>query len=138
MTATRRFRRQHRELQKLAALLLKEAHRPGSDATTIQRALRRFVGKLRIHATMETGALYPALLASDDDAVRERAERLHRELDPLYSLVDGLLEVWGTAEKIDARRIRFRIELTRVIAKLGWRMMRENRELYPMADQALG
>ena len=41
------------------------------------------------------------------------------------------------APAIAARRIRFRIELVRVLARLGWRMMKENRELYPMADAEL-
>ncbi|MFK7987284.1 MAG: hemerythrin domain-containing protein [Sandaracinaceae bacterium] len=136
MGTTSGFRRQHRELQQLAASLVREAVRSQADAVAIRRRLSRFVGKLRVHAAMETQALYPSLLESPDARVRAKAERLHDELGPLYGLVDDFVERWDTAERIDGRRVRFRIELTRMIAKLGWRMMREDRELYPMADAA--
>ncbi len=135
---TQTFRRQHRELQRLANELGTAALTPGYDAERIAVALRRFIGKLRVHAAMETGALYPVLLEHDDPAIRGRAERLHEELGPLYALMEDFVERWQGAAEIDARRIRFRIELTRVLAKLGWRMMKENRELYPMADALLG
>lgn len=137
MGATSGFRRQHRELQQLAAGLVRAALRSDADGVRIRRKLSRFVGKLRVHAAMETEALYPSLLESSDAAVRRKAERLHEELGPLYGLVDDFMLRWDSAEEIEARRVRFRIELTRMIAKLGWRMMREDRELYPLAD-ALG
>ena len=47
---TSMFRRQHAELQKMARSLTAAALTPGSDAGEIQRLLRRFVGKLRVHA----------------------------------------------------------------------------------------
>jgi len=136
-TPTKKFRRQHRDLQKLAQELSRAALRPGHDAERIQVSLRRFIGKLRVHAAMETDALYPTLLTHSDASVRARAERLHDELGPLYGLMEEFIDRWPSAVEIDARRIRFRIELTRVLAKLGWRMMKENRELYPMADAEL-
>ena len=138
MSRTKEFRRQHRELQKLARVLTRAALVSGTPATEIQAHLARFVGKLRVHAAMETEALYPSLLDSADGDVRSKAARLHEELGPLYGRVDGFLERWGTAAAIEDRRIRFRIELTRLIAKLGWRMMREDRELYPMAVALMG
>ena len=128
------FRRQHGELQRLAGQLGKLALVPGTPAHEIQASLGRFVGKLRVHARMETDALYPELLSHRDPEIRRRSEALYETLGPLYGLVDDFLDRWGTAEAIDARRIRFRIELARMIAKLGWRMRRENDELYPMAD----
>ena len=70
-------------------------------------------------------------------SVRARAAVLHEELGPLYGLMEDFVARWSTAAEIDARRIRFRIELVRVLARLGWRMMKENRELYPMADAEL-
>ncbi|MBX3271191.1 MAG: hemerythrin domain-containing protein [Sandaracinaceae bacterium] len=134
MAATTTFRRQHRELQRLAAELSRAALTPGYDADRIVVLLRRFLGTLRVHAAMENEALYPALLAHADPDVRARARALHDELGPLYGMMDELAARWDGAEVIDARRIRFRIELARVLARLGWRMMREDRELYPMAD----
>ena len=134
MTATTTFRRQHRELQRLAAELSRGALAPGYDADRIVVLLHRFLGTLRVHAAMENEALYPSLLAHPDPAIRARAGALHAELGPLYGLMDDFAARWDTAAEIDARRIRFRIELARVLARLGWRMMREDRDLYPMAD----
>lgn len=121
----------------LAQQLSSAALRPGHDAARIQVSLRRFIGKLRVHAAMETAALYPTLLDHEDHDIRDHAERLHEELGPLYGLMEEFQERWASAELIDTRRIRFRLELARVLAKLGWRMRKENRELYPMADAAL-
>ena len=134
MSRTQTFRRQHGELQRIAAELTKLALVPGTPAESIRATLGRFVGKLRVHARMETDALYPRLMTHEDAEIRRRSERLHAELGPLYGLVDEFVERWGTAEAIDQRRIRFRIDLARMLAKLGWRMRRENEELYPMAD----
>ena len=58
----------------------------------------------------------------------------NNQVGPLYGLMEEFVARWSSAEEIDARRIRFRIELARVLGKLAWRMMKENRELYPMAD----
>lgn len=118
----------------MAADLTKVAVTPGADPQEVVRSLRRFVGRLRVHATMETDALYPSLLEHADPDVRASAGRLYEDLGPLYGLVDEFVEKWGTSEQIESGRIRFRIELARVIGRLGWRMMREDRELYPMAD----
>jgi len=134
---TSRFRRQHRDLSHKASELTKLAMTPGTDATVILRSLRRFIGALRVHSTMETEALYPVLLMHDDASIRDRASELYDELGPLYSLMEDFVLRWPDAPSIDARRIRFRIELTRVLAKLGWRMRKENKELYPMADAEL-
>ena len=84
---------------------------------------------------MENEGLYPSLLAHDAPEVRSEAERLHRELGPIYGLVDDFIARWDTADAIEARTIRFRIELARLIGKLGLRMREENRVLYPLADQ---
>lgn len=118
----------------MAGQLTRLSLRPGADASEIRRLLARFSGALRIHATMETDALYPALFEAADPDVRERAEKLHADVGTLYDMYDDFEEKWNTAEAIASRSIRFRIELVRVLATLGRRMNRENRELYPMVD----
>ena len=137
-TPTHRFRRQHGELQGLAQKLLLLAVTPGVEARELQRLLARFAGKLRVHAAMETEALYPTLLRSPDPKVRGKAEGLHAELGSLYGTFDEFEARWTDGAAIDAQRIRFRIDLVRVMAILARRMVKENRELYPLADEALG
>jgi hypothetical protein len=136
-TPTRRFRRQHAELQVLAKELIKRALVPSANAPELRRLLAQFAGKLRVHAAMETEALYPALLGSTDPETRTRTERLHAELGALYGTFDDFEARWPDAGAIGEHLIRFRIDLVRVMAILGRRMVKENRELYPMADAAL-
>lgn len=137
MRPTDRFRRQHRELQTLAAELIKLSLRPRAPGRELQRATARFAGKLKIHAAMETEALYPLLLEHEDPEIRARATELHGELGPLYGELDEFEKRWSTAEAIEERRFRYRLELARILQVLGRRMIRENRLLYPMADQHL-
>jgi len=136
-TPTHRFRRQHGELQGLAQKLLRLAVTPGTEARELRRLLAQFAGKLRVHAAMETEALYPVLLGSPDPVTRSKAERLHAELGSLYGTFDEFEARWDDAAAIDAHRIRFRIDLVRMMAILARRMVRENRELYPLADAEL-
>jgi len=119
----------------MARNLTRLAMSPGMDPREVRRELSRFAGKLRVHATMENDALYPSLLASDDPEIRRRAGRLHAEVGTLYDAFDSFMDEWGDAGAIDRRRVRFRIELVRMLSVLGRRMVRENRELYPMADE---
>ncbi len=137
MRPTDRFRRQHGELQKLAAELIALSIRPGVPGRDLQRATARFAGKLKIHAAMETEALYPLLLEHTNPVIRDRAQKLYDELGPLYDKFAEFEERWNTVDKIDARRFRYRIDLARILQTLGRRMLRENRMLYPMADEHL-
>lgn len=62
---------------------------------------------------------------------------MHVELGPLYDKFYEFEEKWACAEAIDERKLRYRIELARILGVLARRMMQENRVLYPLADQAL-
>ncbi len=118
----------------MAGELSRAALVPGADALELRRLLSRFAGALRVHSAMESDALYPALLAHEDPAVRRVAERLYQDLGGLYATFYEFLDRWDAPDAIASRMIRFRIELIRVLAVLGRRMSRENRELYPLAD----
>ena len=122
----------------MAMEMTRLAMRPGADAVEVRRRLASFAGKLRVHAAMETEALYPSLLGSADDEVRRRAAELYEALGPLYGELDRFMERWGAAGAIEQSFIRFRIDLVRMLAVLGHRMTVENRELYPMADRLAG
>ncbi len=129
------LQRQHRRLQALAKELVALTYRPGVPASEIQRSLARFTGTLETHATMEEDALYPALLASPDDVVRSRAERLHRELGPVYGKWRTFTARYPDAESIERSSARFRLDLARILTTLGMRMRREDQQLYPMVER---
>ena len=58
----------------------------------------------------------------------------HHEAAGVNDAFDTFIEKWPDGEEIDAHRIRFRIELVRMLSILGRRMIKENRQLYPMVD----
>lgn len=125
------LQRQHRKLQAMGAELIKLSFTT-SDASGLRRSLSKFSGTLLMHATMEEEALYPSLLSHADPGIRRLAERLHSELGGLYSTWDTFMERWSETREIEAHPIRFRVELTRQLARLFGRMKKEDRELYPV------
>ena len=132
MQTAENLQRQHRRLQTMATALVARVGRPRPEVAEVRRELARFSGALRMHATMED-VLYPRLLTNDDPDVRRTAERLYGELGGLYELWDTFIERWGAPESIEKNLIRFRFDLGRVLFKLGVRMRREDKELYPLA-----
>lgn len=136
MRSAENLQRQHKKLQAMAAELVSLAARPRPDVSLVRRALARFSGTLHMHATMEEEGLYPSLLDSRDPEVRRTAERLYRDLGGLYAMWDEFVARWDDPETIRKRPTRFRFDLGRVLLRLGMRMRREDRELYPMALRA--
>lgn len=138
MDRTAKFRRQHAELIELArevAGLLDPAGLE-QDATDMRRQLARFLGKLKVHAAMEDGALYPELLAHPSPAIREEARRLEGGLAPLYGRFDALGRDWLGPGEIEAAPARFVVELTEGFSALRHRMSEEHAHLYPLVAKA--
>lgn len=138
MDRTAKFRRQHAELVQLAREVggLLDPAALERDAADMRRQLARFLGKLKVHAAMEDGALYPELLAHGDPAVREEAQRLKDGLGPLYLRFDRLGRSWLEAGQIEAAPARFVVELTEGFAALRRRMTEEHAHLYPLVEKA--
>jgi hypothetical protein len=140
ISATENFRRQHEELMALGFEinhhLDARALENEETAATVRRIVARFAGKLLIHAEMENKALYPRLLHSSDDAVRERAQALYEDVRRIYGAFGDYTKRWPTPASISARASDFVRETRDVLKLLGKRMIRENDELYPLADSS--
>jgi hypothetical protein len=137
---TSNFRRQHKELMKLAGELmaLLEAERVRQRVHDVLLSLARFNGKLRIHAAMENDALYPRLLTDPDEAVQRAAQVLYDEVGDLYRTFDRHARRWSSTEAIAGDAEMFIAETMELLRRLGARMMRENAELYPLVDARAG
>lgn len=137
-SATENFRRQHEELMALGfeinhhldprTLVTEDA------ASHVRRIVARFAGKLLVHAEMENKALYPRLLHHPDDAVRAKAQALYDEVKTIYASFHEYAKRWPTPASILASPPEFARETRGVLKLLGLRMLRENDELYPLAD----
>jgi hypothetical protein len=140
MRSTDQFRRQHEELAALGAELLRAvtAEAAALDVVALRCDIARFIGKLRVHASMENEALYPRLHAHADVAVQAKARALFDEVSGIYAAAWTYQEKWRSAEAVAADVAGFARETKRLLKTLYLRMDRENRELYPLVDAADG
>ncbi len=133
---TDNFRRQHRELSKMAMTIMSQlvAERVRRDPAALRSELARFNGKLRVHAAMENQALYPALFDDPDPAVSNLARSMFDEVGALYARFDKFAKQWADTERIATHAEQFIRDAMEMFRILGQRMMRENEELYRIVD----
>ena len=131
-----RFRRQHEELMNIAAKLFPELvpAKIATDPTEARRLMARFRGLLVVHAAMENEALYPRLLEHPRAEVRDVAKKLLAEVGSLYDGVHVHAERWSDAAAMQRDPSAFVRDTLELLKLLGRRMVRENQELYPLAD----
>jgi hypothetical protein len=133
---TARFQRQHDELMLLAKQIFKKLDTRTliEDAGAVRYALATFTGKLRVHAAMEQEALYPRLVASPDASVADKARELETEIGILYDQYFAFVKRWTPQRAIEDDPEGFCRETMMELHRLGQRMNRENKELYPLVD----
>ena len=136
-SSTARFQAQHAELLVLAKVLVAEldVERITKDPNAARMALASFSGRLRVHAAMEQEALYPRLLASQDQEIASKARELESEISGLYDAFFAHLDKWTSTQAIAADASDFCAETTAILKRLGQRMRREDDELYPLVDR---
>jgi serine/threonine protein kinase len=136
---TDNFRRQHDELARLGTELLQQLAEPpeqiAANASELRRSMARFAGKLSVHASMENDALYPRLLEHGDPHIRATARALFDEVKGIYSSFGAFTKRWPSTDSIVADPSAYARECQRVLKTLWARMVRENDELYPLADR---
>ncbi len=138
MDRTERFRRQHEELStdaKEIVASLSSTDLPAA-AGEIRGKLARFLGKLRMHAAMEDGALYPDLLGHDEESVRTEARELLDSVANLYTRFDELERRWLEPDAIERNAESFAADTLAAFALLRRRMTDEHARLYPLVDRA--
>ncbi len=138
MNRTEKFRRQHAELASEAKAIAAELRSVAlrEDASAVRAMMARFLGKLRVHAAMEDGALYPELLAHPDEAVRSAAGALQRDVGPVYAFFDRFGRRWMEPGSVEADPDAFVSETLEAFALLRRRMAEEHAQLYPLVDSA--
>ena len=95
---------------------------------------RRLSGLLISHLKAEDWVLYPPLLESDDPQVAGVARRFVDEMGGLAQAFTMFVERWD-ALAIEADWPRYQREARGIVEALSGRIVRENRELYPLLDR---
>ena len=135
MSDIARLRQDHAQLVaivgKLEAAIDQDAPPPAVELFAIRREL---ASTLIAHLKAEDWALYPRLFESKDPEVAATAKAFSDEMG-------GLAEAFGVyAQRWDAMSIQnnwsgFRSETRGIVDALSCRIIRENRQLYPLIDR---
>jgi hypothetical protein len=111
-------------------------YRCDADAYPLSLKLARLAGTLRTHFAIEAEALYPPMIESSHREAALMARIYRNEIVHLAARFDRFVERWSDAAAIAAARRQFRFEAGMLFAALRDRLHRENRDLFPLADEA--
>lgn len=138
MSFTQRFHDQHNELvacvTEISGYLNPAALK--TDAKPVRMALAKLAGKLKIHLATEDSVLYPRLLKSSDEKVRNLAQKYISEMGSISSAFESYVNKWNSVSTISNSPDEFIKDTKDVFAVLAKRVEKENNELYPLAEKA--
>jgi hypothetical protein len=122
------FRNQHTIIRaRLADVIDRAAVGNGYDLSVL---FERLALALRSHLLMEDNVVYPAMMASRDVSLRERATRLRESGGDQSDRFEELYAKWGERKLIDADVPAFLRDLEALAVGLRERMDAEDAELY--------
>jgi hypothetical protein len=131
-----KFKREHVDL--LAAVTtLRELVQTGvqEHAEAIVGQLVSMSSVIKLHLAAEDRVLYPALINAADPRVAQTGQQFQQEMGDLAQAYAGFVSRWNLASKISQDPEGFRGDANNVFKALHSRVQRENRELYPLAEQ---
>jgi hypothetical protein len=103
-------------------------------AREIRGEIAKMAGLMAFHLSMEDKVLYPRLLRHQNGKVSAMAKRLVDDADFLKSEFTDYRKKWLPAGAIEANPDEFRLETNLLFLALGKRIVREDRELYPVLE----
>lgn len=101
-------------------------------AVKAREILDKFSALLDSHLKVEDSLLYPALMHSSNDKVRQTASTFSEQMGHLLVDVRRYMEKWTTSIYIAAEAIDFTKETIALLAVLMNRIEKENNELFPL------
>ena len=136
MSRTTDLRKQHDAIALLAGDISRAAAALAETgaAEALYGLLHQFDTILTAHLASEDRLLYPELLASDDRRTAAIASRFCEEMGGLNSTYAEFAARWPSAAALMADPAGFQRDWTVLEGALGFRIQRENAELYPLAD----
>lgn len=139
MARTSGLRAQHDAVEALIDQIFTdiEQYRSGKDAFPLTMKLARLAGTLRTHFALEDEILYPSMIESDHRQAAVMARVFRTGHSHLASQFERFVDRWSTSAAIAASMRQFEFEAGMLFAALRERIDKENRELYPLADEAL-
>ena len=135
MATIQHLRDEHAQLVGIVERLSECIGRPAPPPTVELFGVRKELNATLIgHLKSEDWILYPALLASDDPATAATARIFMDEMGGLAAAFLAYADRWS-AGAIDRDWAGYCGESHAIIDALTQRMIRENRDLYPLAER---
>ena len=135
MSSLAQLRTDHAELIKIVGvwevLIERDTPPPSVELFDIRRKLSSL---LIAHLKAEDWVLYPPLLESSDPEIARTARRFVDEMGGLADAYSIFMERWD-ALSIQADWTHYQKEARAISVALGNRIIRENRELYPLVER---
>lgn len=130
------LRFEHKQIASMAADLTSFVNRRTAPEPVEFLAFRREFGrKLAIHLAREDWVVYPRLRTSRSPVVRALAARLAADAADFSGAFRAYSREWTTV-RIAADWLGFRRDTLTMLARLQLRVHVEDRELYPLVDDA--
>ncbi len=137
---TAHFRRQHGEILAVVGLIVPHLSKPTSIDRKVGDQLRKHLvdlsARIGSHLTSEDKVLYPTLTKNPASPVAVTATRFADEMGTIGAAFKQYLSQYPTGEAISTNAGKFAKDTQAIIAALGNRIQREEKELYPLADAA--
>ncbi len=122
---------EHAELDVLAERLIRQVTQPGGPDSELASIRWRLNHVLMVHLAKEDRHLYPQLQRCGEPRVQALATRFANEMGNLAEQYLAYTNEW-TAQKIAADQRGFSTATLSVMRALRQRILREERDLYPM------
>lgn len=106
-----------------------------ANSAAISELLVNIASGIKFHLAAEDKVLYPTLARSGDSIAMEAGERYQQEMKGLSAAFGELVIRWRVPSRVAADPEGFRSHANTVFKALFERIMREERELYPIAEQ---
>lgn len=129
--------RQHRTIMDEISIIENEIMK-GSAAINPSIAglhISRLAGQLKIHLLEEDEFLYPKLLSSPEDSIKNLADQYIKEMGSLAAEYTLFKSKYNMANKINENLEEFLVEGKVVIASLKERIEKENSGLYRLIKE---
>lgn len=127
------FSDQHQELLNVAGQLAEKLDPDAlaKDAWDARGLLSTLAGKLTVHLALEDRIVYPALLGSPDESVRELTQQFKTEMGGIAELFQVYVSNWPHAMAVESQPQKFIDETQAILTVLGERVENEEADLYP-------
>lgn len=134
MVDTANLERQHEDhLHLISKITVHKSQQAIKDnAGNISLQLSQLAGKLKVHAIAEDEFLYPALMNHANPKVKAMAQEFYKDMGGLAKQFEDFKKKFMTANRIASDPGSFFVESQKVLVALNSRIVKENKELYPL------